>query len=96
VNFDIFVHGPHHRHPRVAHNELRSKMSEYMQKNPSAGYPVYRSYWRATAAMLPNLFANPGCGMNAGAAAPHTAKAEVGDFVADVTTQVLAAEDGGA
>ena len=46
--------------------------------------------------MLPNMFRNPGCGMNAGAAAPHAAKQpEVRDFVADVAAEVLADEDRG-
>jgi fatty acid desaturase len=90
VNFDIFVHGPHHRHPRVAHNELRGKMLAYMEENPEHGYPVYKNYWRAACAMLPNLLRNPGCGMNAGAAAPHADQREAGDFVADVATEVLA------
>jgi hypothetical protein len=91
VNFDIFVHGPHHRHPRVAHNELRSKMIQYFKQNPDLRYPVYKSYWRATYAMLPNLFRTPGCGMNVGAAAPEK-QADVSDFVADVSAQVLATE----
>jgi fatty acid desaturase len=90
VNFDIFIHGPHHRHPRVAHNELRSKMDQYLNENPDVRYPVYKSYWRATYAMLPNLFRSPGCGMNAGAAAPGK-QADVRDFVADASTEVLAA-----
>jgi fatty acid desaturase len=91
VNFDIFVHGPHHRHPRVAHNELRSKMIQYFKQNPDVRYPVYKSYWRAMYAMLPNLFRTPGCGMNVGAAAPEK-QADVSDFVADVSAQVLATE----
>lgn len=95
-NFDIFIHGPHHRHPRVAHNELRGKMEEYLSQANGATYPVYRSYWRASLAMLPHLVANPGCGINAGAEPPHVARqGEVVDFVGDVSTEVLAAEDVG-
>jgi fatty acid desaturase len=94
VNFDIFVHGAHHRHPRIAHNELRSKMTAYLEESPNVPYPVYQSYWQATYAMLPSLVRNPGCGMNAGAAAPHDGKnPDVDYFVGDVTREVLVAED---
>jgi fatty acid desaturase len=85
VNFDIFVHGPHHRHPRVAHDQLTEKMNEYIANNPETNYPVYPSYLRATLAMLPFLVKNPGIGMNVGA--PHPDQAKVGDltnFPADV------------
>jgi fatty acid desaturase len=70
VNFKIFVHGVHHRHPHVAHNLLEEKLREYEERNPDARYPVYGSYWQATWAMLPYLFKNPGCGMNVGAPPP--------------------------
>lgn len=89
INFDIFVHGPHHRHPRVAHDQLVKKMDEYVEKHPETEYPVYKSYFAATWNMLPWLFRNPGVGVNAGAAAPEREKAKVEDFVADVTEEVL-------
>ncbi len=89
VNFDIFVHGPHHRHPRAAHNQLGQKMHDYMVNNPQTSYPVYQHYWQATWAMLPFLFTNPGCGVNAGAEAPVRRDADVQDFVGDVTREIL-------
>jgi fatty acid desaturase len=92
VNFDIFVHGPHHRHPRLAHNQLADKMDEYLLNHPETTYPVYSSYLEATRAMLPCLFKNPGIGVNAGApppgpplfAAVPTRVADVTDFPADM------------
>jgi fatty acid desaturase len=91
VNFKIFVHGLHHRHPQMSHLGLEEKMQEYLTKNPDTPYPVYDSYWSATRAMLPHMFKNPGCGVNAGADPPPRWKLpDVQDFVADVTAEVLA------
>ena len=92
LNFDIFVHGPHHRHPRVAHTSLGELMDDYVDANPQRELPVYRTYARATLAMLPWLIRNPGVGVNVGAADPSASKApgEVKDFVQDVSREVLA------
>jgi fatty acid desaturase len=92
LNFDIFIHGPHHRHPRLTRDQLGSKMDDYMTENPETAYPVYPSYWQAVRAMLPSLFVNPGCGVNAGAAltSRRETEVEVDDFVADVTEEILA------
>ncbi|MEQ9406657.1 MAG: fatty acid desaturase [Fuerstiella sp.] len=93
MNFDIFVHGPHHRHPKVAHNLLHRKMKEYKESTHDE-FPIYSTYRTASLAMLPYLFRNPGVGMNAGAASPDAEKlAEVDNFVADVATEVLADTD---
>ena len=91
VNFEIFVHGIHHRHPRLHHDSLREKMEEYVENNREIAYPVFASYWQATRAMLPYLFKNPGVGMNAGAAAP-VRNVTVQDFVAD-TAAIIAADE---
>ncbi|MFN0197250.1 MAG: fatty acid desaturase family protein [Planctomycetaceae bacterium] len=94
LNFDIFVHGPHHRHPRVAHNLLVKKMTDYLSQHPDKSYPIYPSYWRATASMLPWIVRNPGVGMNAGAFSPDQEKdPHVVNFVADVTVDVLSDRD---
>ena len=68
VNFDIFMHGLHHRHPRLERDRLQEKMEDYIRKNPEVNYPVYSRYWQAMMAMLPCLLRNPGIGVNAGAA----------------------------
>lgn len=94
MNFDIFVHGPHHRHPRIAHDQLKAKMQEYLAENPDRQYPIFGSYWKATRQMIPWLFRNPGVGMNVGAARPDGERERhVRNFVADVTEEVLADPD---
>lgn len=93
LNFDIFVHGPHHRHPRVAHNELRQKMQEYAIKHPEVEYPMFRTYFAAIRDMLPYMIKDPGVGMNRGAPPPKGEKATVENFVRDVTQEVLNDED---
>lgn len=91
LNFDIFVHGPHHRHPRATHDTLRPKMEEYVRENPDVSYPIYTTYWRATLAMAPHMVRNPGCGMNAGAPSDAPKGPSVDDFVSDVTRDTGAA-----
>ncbi|MBM81592.1 MAG: fatty acid desaturase [Planctomycetaceae bacterium] len=94
LNFDIFVHGPHHRHPRVSHDRLIEKMNDYMSVNPTKEYPVFATYWQAICHMIPSMFKNPGVGMNLGAPEPKKEKSsEVNNFVADVTREVLADAD---
>jgi fatty acid desaturase len=89
MNFDIFVHGPHHRHPRLAQNQLKAKLEEYLVADRRVAYPVYSSYLQATVAMMPHLLKNPGIGMNAGAAAPgHHSVVDVANFPADVVREV--------
>lgn len=93
MNFDIFVHGPHHRHPRIAHNQLQKKMQDYKESTQDE-FPVFANYRSATWQMLPYLFRNPGVGMNAGAASPDQEKnGRVDNFVADVATEVLSDRD---
>lgn len=93
MNFDIFVHGPHHRHPKVAHHQLHTKMQEYKDKSGDE-FPIFANYRRAAWAMFPFLFSNPGVGMNAGALAPDAEKvSDVENFVADVAAEVLADAD---
>ncbi|MFQ5730357.1 MAG: fatty acid desaturase family protein [Planctomycetaceae bacterium] len=91
LNFDIFVHGPHHRHPRLAHDRLRQKMVEYADENPDTPYPLFKSYWRATLAGIPWMVRNPGVGMNVGAPSPEMEKdTDVRNFVGDVNVEILA------
>lgn len=86
LNFDIFIHGPHHRHPRLVHTGLEEKLDEYRHANPDIAYPAYERYWQATLAMLPNLWRNPGCGVNAGAQLEGSDNDEADDFASDVVT----------
>ncbi len=89
LNFNIFVHGPHHRHPRLTHGELEQKMNDYRVEHPDSTYPVYATYFAAFREMLPFLLKNPGVGMNAGAEAPAGISEANGveDFAADVTNR---------
>jgi fatty acid desaturase len=85
LNFDIFIHGPHHRHPRLTHNKLEAKLDEYRDANPQLAYPAYERYWQAMLAMAPSMFLNPGCGVNAGGRQEEpTWEANAEDFASDV------------
>jgi fatty acid desaturase len=86
LNFDIFIHGPHHRHPRLTHTTLEAKLHEYQELNPEVQYPAYERYWKAMLAMLPSMIFNPGCGVNAGASLDDrdAQKQEADDFASDV------------
>lgn len=87
LNFDIFIHGPHHRHPRLTHGKLESKLDEYRDANPETNYPTYERYWKAMLAMAPSMFLNPGCGVNAGARPQDDpSQHDVDNFVSDVVT----------
>lgn len=85
LNFDIFVHGPHHRHPRVSHDQLIDLTRQYVANNPTNRYPIFSSYFGAFSNMFPALFLNPGVGVNAGAAPPGDRHDPVTNFAADVT-----------
>jgi fatty acid desaturase len=89
MNFDIFIHGPHHRFPRVAHNRLQDRMLEQLADRSGTEFPLYSSYLRAMRDMLPHVFLNPGIGMNVGAKPPEPAHvADAINFPADVVREV--------
>jgi fatty acid desaturase len=88
LNFDIFVHGPHHRHPRVSHDQLDELTKKYAAENAINPLPLYPTYLSATRDMLYWFFKEPGVGVNVGAEMPHQAE-QVEDFVADVTEEVI-------
>lgn len=87
LNFEIFIHGPHHRHPRLTHNQLEGRMLAYGYQSPRNLFPVYRTYLSAVLVMLPHLFKNPGVGMNVGAPASEAKVSECGtaEFAYDMT-----------
>jgi fatty acid desaturase len=89
-HFDIFVHGVHHRHPRLAHGALTPTMQGYADHDPDVGTRVYPYYALAMFDMIPFMFKNPGTGMNAGGGPPHFKDCEeVRTFLTDVTAEVL-------
>jgi fatty acid desaturase len=44
-NFDLAVHGPHHRYPKLDHSMLKQRMAEITEKNPEQDYPVFSSFF---------------------------------------------------
>ena len=65
-NFDLAIHGPHHRFPKLNHTQLEQKMNELQEKNPDATYPVYSSFTAALFDTLKRVITKPGVGINAG------------------------------
>ncbi len=61
-NFDIAVHGPHHRSPKSSHHELAPRMRAYQQQHPDLAIPLFGSYLAATIDMLPCLWRRPSTG----------------------------------
>jgi len=94
-HWDIFIHGPHHRHPRAANHELLERMQTYVQARPDLRYPIYPSYRQAMWAMLPSLWYTPGSGMNAGAPPPGSEISDnpIANFSRDVSAEILAPAD---
>ncbi len=89
LNYDIFVHGPHHRYPRLTHDKLKGRMKDHLEGHPERGFPLYKSYTSAFVAMFPNMLIRPGVGLNAGAESLNQVKADdVADFLEDEKTIV--------
>lgn len=84
MNFDIFVHGPHHRYPRLPHTMLTNKMHEHEMGNREVQFPVFPNYRQAILATVRHLFVNPGSGINAGGGPPPRQRTSDADFAADV------------
>ena len=62
-NFDIAVHGPHHRYPRARHFELPARFDDWRTRTGGAiAAPVYPSYLAAARDMLPCLWRCPAVG----------------------------------
>ena len=68
LNFDIFVHGPHHRYPKMNHDRLATVAAEVRDRGDAG--PTFDTYFAAIRDMLPCLLFNPGCGVNAGGVWP--------------------------
>lgn len=90
LNFEIFVHGPHHRFPRIQHHELKNRMQALIQQEPETIYPLYSSYLAATWAMLPALLYRPGVGLNAGGNLNQVSRDDVQEFVEDARELTVA------
>lgn len=66
LDFDLAVHGPHHRHPKLDHSLLKNRMSEIQANRPDETFPVYSSFTAALVDTFRTLFTNPAVGVNAG------------------------------
>ncbi|MBS0203133.1 MAG: fatty acid desaturase [Planctomycetes bacterium] len=82
-NFELFVHGPHHRYPKAPHFELETRLAEYQRKHPDAVVPLFPTYWAALWDTLPWLW-NPGVGQTIGGDARYHVAEGVENFVAEV------------
>lgn len=90
-NFNLDVHGPHHRFPKVPHFELESKLAEYQQRHPEAAIPIFPTYLAAVLHTIPSLWRNPGVGVNAGGTNQSYLKSGVENFTSEVGSQTEAA-----
>jgi hypothetical protein len=91
-NFELFVHGPHHRFPRAPHHQLESKLEEFQRRHPDQPVPVFSTYFAAMRDMLPCLWRNPGVGENAGGVAHYHVAEGIENFTSEVGTDVTNAE----
>jgi fatty acid desaturase len=91
-NFDLDVHGPHHRFPRAPHFQLQSKLAEYRAKYPDSVIPIFPTYLAAVMHTLPCLWRNPGVGVNAGGQPEYYLVKGVDNFVSEVGSNTANSE----
>jgi fatty acid desaturase len=90
-NFEIFVHGPHHRYPRSPHSRLVARLDDFRRERPGVAVPLFGSYRAALFQALPWLVRNPGVGVNVGGSADFRHREGIDSFVSDVESEVLCA-----
>jgi len=61
-NFDLNLHGPHHRFGMAQHDELSDKLDQALHKQPAIGELVFHSYSGAAWHTLKCILKNPGVG----------------------------------
>jgi fatty acid desaturase len=61
-NYDLNLHGPHHRYGRAKHNELSEKLAEALENQPAVRDIVFRSYSGAAWHTLQCVLKSPGVG----------------------------------
>jgi len=88
-NFEIFVHGPHHRYPRTPHGRLVARLDEFRRERPEVVVPLFSSYRTAFLDALPWLLLNPGVGVNVGGGGDYGHITGVDNFVSDVGSEIL-------
>ena len=65
-DFDLAVHGPHHRYPKLSHSLLKSRMAEMQRAAPDESFPVFHSFTSALIDTFRTVIRNPAVGVNAG------------------------------
>lgn len=65
-DFDLAVHGPHHRHPKLEHTKLHDRMDEIQEASPEVQYPVFQTFTGALIDTFRTVIRNPAVGVNAG------------------------------
>jgi len=65
-DFDLAVHGPHHRYPKLQHSMLKTRMGEIQNTHPDTTYPVFQSFTSALFDAFRTVIVNPGVGVNMG------------------------------
>lgn len=61
-NFDLNLHGPHHRHGMAKHSELSVKLAETLENQPDVRKLVFHSYSGAALHTLKCVFISPRVG----------------------------------
>lgn len=92
LDFDLSVHGPHHRHPKLEHTQLKNRMREIEAARPDEDFPVFSSFAGALRDTVRTLFTNPAVGVNAGCTADlsHLPGIEAGQGPQDGEPALLA------
>jgi fatty acid desaturase len=88
-NFELFVHGPHHRYPRTPHGRLVARLDEFRRERPENAVPLFGTYRAAFFDALPWLFRNPGVGVNVGGGGDYGHLPGIDSFVSDVKSEIL-------
>lgn len=65
-DFDLAVHGPHHRYPKLEHTKLHDRMEQIQQAAPDESLPVFQTFSAALMDTFRTAIRNPGVGVNAG------------------------------
>lgn len=73
-NFDISIHGPHHRHGTAKYHELPDKLQECLERQPEARELVFGSYAGVFWHTLKCMIKNPGVGVVVNPDAKFSAK----------------------
>lgn len=62
LSFDLAVHGPHHRYPKLDHRQLANRMHEIQQQRPDENCLVFDSVRAALADTVRSMWKNPAVG----------------------------------